>query len=99
MFSTYNPYNFVAIAGTKDFKTGGISYKIRYKITYDDYPGGETWYMHDIGLLKTDEVIEFNDKVQSLQLPDQDPLSLNPLPTMVFAGWGSVTVSSSIRNN
>lgn len=76
------------LAGTNDLSSGGNRYTsekvIRHEL-YDDHK-----YAYDIGLVRVNGTIEFNDKVKPIKY------SSKPVPSgaaLQITGWGMTDVS------
>lgn len=76
------------IIGTNNLKSGGTHLKVEQMITHKQYD--EPQFAYDIGLIRVQGQIEFNDKVQPIKF------SRNEVPgnvTLRAFGWGRLTVS------
>lgn len=91
------PFFFVAVVGTNTYKKDGIIHYIIDQIAYPNYTLVHK-FTNDIGLLRTENRIIFKAAIRPIPLPRVEPLSFTTLPTMVLAGWGYTSVSSSIQS-
>lgn len=82
------PKNLQVVVGTNDLKSRGQNYTVRSPIKYEKFKYKESYY--DIAMVEVREEIEFNEKVQPIQLSAEEI----PEGTIVqFYGWGDSNVS------
>lgn len=76
------------LVGTNNIKNGGKCYAVKQIKLHDNYVNLHRLY--DIALVQVAEKIEFNDKVQPIELsPDKVPNNA----VVQFAGWEKSAVS------
>ncbi|OXU23082.1 hypothetical protein TSAR_009315 [Trichomalopsis sarcophagae] len=73
----------------------GDSYKSEYIVYHEKYNGA--MFVNDIGLIRVNRDIKFNDKVQSIPMPTED-FSKDDYP-VVLTGWGSTRLGGAAPNN
>lgn len=79
------------IVGTNDLKTGGIQYNAEQLIMHEEY--NQPLGSNDIGLIKINGTIEFDEKVQPIKYSDKivDVGARN----LQITGWGRLSVSKA----
>lgn len=78
------------VTGSNILDEGGDTYKIEKLIGHSGYvPQTIT---NDIALIKLQEEIKYNDKVQPIKLPEKDT---GCSVELVLSGWGTTTVNSN----
>lgn len=70
------------------------SYKSEYIVWHEKYNGAK--FVNDIGLIRVERDIKFNDKVQSIRLPTE-AFNKDDYP-VVLTGWGSTQLGGSTPN-
>lgn len=76
------------LVGTNNIKTGGKYYAAEQLKLHEDFVNLHRLY--DMAVVRVTEKIEFNDKVQPIELsPDRVPNNA----VVQFAGWGKSAVS------
>jgi len=85
------------LAGTNtlDIREYHQSYMADRIIVHEHFDGQE--FVNDVGLVRLSKPMEFNDKVQPIQLPNEDFRKVN-YPAVV-TGWGKVSISGAIADN
>lgn len=76
------------LVGTNDLTSGGQRYKIKEMIRHEQY--NQPSFANDIGLIRIDGRIEFNEKVQPIKYSDKFVEGGTHLQT---TGWGRLNVS------
>lgn len=79
------------LVGTNDLSSGGERYTVNQLIMHDKY--NEPEYANDIGLIRLDYPINFNDKVQPIALETKGVPCAKELK---LTGWGLKHVNHSI---
>lgn len=88
-FRTKHPESFRILVGTNNLSTGGKYYNVSVSIAHENFTKQTKDF--DIGLLKTEEQIEYNDKVQPIKLASRHPIESNGTHVKL-AGWGKIKV-------
>ncbi|XP_031788471.1 chymotrypsin-2-like [Nasonia vitripennis] len=84
------------VAGTHLLNCGAEqTFKSEYITWHEKYNGG--LFINDVGLIRVDRDIEFNEKVQPIPLPNED-FSKVDYP-VVLTGWGRTQAGGPIPNN
>lgn len=78
-----SPAAFYIVAGTITISSGGVKYLIEVNKPHPKYKPSA--FGHDITLLRTQKVIEFNEFVQPIALPTDNTPARIPA---VISGWG-----------
>lgn len=81
------------MVGTNDLKTGGKFYKIEKYIAHEDHGDFVSTYYNDIAVLRVQESIEFNDKVQPIEY---SPEQVAPDSLLTITGWGMDEVCMNV---
>ncbi|KAJ8684312.1 hypothetical protein QAD02_020104 [Eretmocerus hayati] len=84
------------IAGT-NLLNGGVEqlYKSEYITAHKNFSMFRL--VNDIGLIRVNRDIEFNEKVQPIKLPDRE--FSKPDMSVVLTGWGTTELGGSVPNN
>lgn len=77
------------IVGTNDLKTGGIRYNVKQLIMHEKY--NQPLAANDIGLIKIDGTIKFDDKVQPIKYSNK--IVSQKARHLQITGWGRLNVS------
>lgn len=64
--------NVSLVIGGQQALNKGVIYKIDHIILHPEYKGEETFYEHNIALVKTTQPIKFNDQIQPIELSEND---------------------------
>ncbi|XP_001607871.2 chymotrypsin-2 [Nasonia vitripennis] len=84
------------VAGTHLLYGGSEqAFKSEYIVWHEKYNSG--LFINDVGLIRVDRDIEFNEKVQPIPLPNED-FSKVDYP-VVLTGWGRTWAGGPIPNN
>lgn len=93
--STWNAREISVVAGTNLLRGGNEQvYEAEYVVWHENYSGSK--YTNDVGLIRVNRTIEFNDKVRSTAVSNEDFLKVD-YPA-VLTGWGKLSASGSIPN-
>lgn len=76
------------VVGTNQWNSGGAIYKAEKFIVHKSYNNPK--YAYDIGLIRVEIPIEFNDKVQPIKLSTK---FIEPGLNLMASGWGLLNVS------
>lgn len=76
------------MVGTNDLQTGGQRYKVKELITHEQYNQPE--FANDIGLVRIDGRIEFNENVQPIKYSDK---FVEDGTRLITTGWGRLSVT------
>lgn len=86
--SNHATYEIIATVGSVELSGGGVEYEISEKRLHSEYVADQLG--HDIALLRTVNVIVFNNLVRSIALPIEDTRAQVPA---IISGWGRVDVN------
>lgn len=75
------------LVGTIDLKNGGTHYKVAKYITHEGYNSPQ--FANDIALIKVANEIEFNEKVQPIELAKEE---VPDGAELTLTGWGLLEV-------
>ncbi|KAK2586780.1 hypothetical protein KPH14_011807 [Odynerus spinipes] len=92
--SQFNVSKIAVVLGTVTLDKGGDVYKVSQTIPYKEYNSQKI--SNDIGLVKVDRDIEFNDKVKPINLPTENFKDVGSYVTL--SGWGKTSRGGSIPN-
>lgn len=91
-FFLYNfserPRDVEVLVGTNNLKAGGTRYKTNKTFIHEDYDKSN--YAYDIALLRVQSPIEFNSKVQPIEISHK---VIQPGTPLKVTGWGFITAS------
>lgn len=79
------------LVGTNDLNSGGTRYQAQQFITNEGYD--QPSFANDIGLLRVDGSIEFNEKVQPIKYSNK---FVEGGATLQTTGWGRLSVRSTL---
>lgn len=80
--------NLEILVGTNDLKKGGKYYKVANFTTHEHFDS--PLFAHDIAVVKLQDKIEFNDKVQPIELSKED---IPDGAQVQLTGWGRLKVA------
>ncbi|XP_043283176.1 transmembrane protease serine 9-like [Venturia canescens] len=83
------------VAGTNSLTIGGDYYQAELLVPHKLY--NPLLLANDVGLIRVDRDIEFNDKVQPIKLPTSD--STKDGDTVTLSGWGRIRVNGPIPDD
>lgn len=78
------------MVGTNDLKNGGTYYKVEDFLVHDDH--NNPMYAYDIALIRVQGTIEFNDRVQPIELSTEE---IEDGEAVTLTGWGYIDVKVS----
>lgn len=76
------------LVGTNDVTDGGVFYTPEKLMMHEGY--NQPQFANDIGLIKLTEKIEFNDRIQPIELIDKE---VENGAELILTGWGRLRVS------
>ncbi|XP_032521740.2 chymotrypsin-1-like [Danaus plexippus] len=88
------PQYFQAIVGTNQLLAGGTAYTIRKVVRHKEYD--EEIIVNDIAIIFTDKEVEFNDKVDAIELNDE-PVDAGE--ELLLTGWGTTSYPGHLPND
>lgn len=78
------------LVGTNDLESGGIYYKPKTYIQHEDYGRIISRYANDIAVIRLEQSIEFNEKIQPIEYSVEE---VPPGSVVTLTGWGRLHVS------
>lgn len=80
--------------GTNDLESGGHFYGVERYIQHEKYAHPPSEFSNDIAVIRVQGSIEFNDKVQPIEL---SPEQVAAGTVARLTGWGRLFVSSNVH--
>lgn len=81
------PHDIQVLVGTNDLESGGARYSVEKLITHESY--NTPYYAYDIAVIKVKNSIEFNDRVQPIELSEAE---IQDKSVVQLTGWGLLGV-------
>ncbi|CAH0405757.1 unnamed protein product [Chilo suppressalis] len=88
-----SPYTFRVIVGTNTLSQGGDSYSVSKVVVHNKYDSRRI--TNDVSVVRVSRDIEFNDRVQPIQLPDENTEAGADL---ILTGWGRLSYPGILAN-
>lgn len=80
-----NSYNFEILAGTRNLQSDfGQRVKVKKRAVHEEWNSS----IHDIAILMLEQPLEFNEKVQSIELQEQE---VKIGSGVIIMGWGQIS--------
>ncbi|XP_041972085.1 transmembrane protease serine 9-like [Aricia agestis] len=90
------PDQWEAVVGTNQLNAGGQTYSVRKIVAHEKYNDKGNRGINDIAIMFTDKDIQFNDRVQPVELNDELPKVGEELRV---SGWGFTTPNGQVVND
>lgn len=80
------PHSFYIVTGLHYIQNDGVKHKVDAILLHPEFRGIDSYYVHDIALVRTSDPIEFSENVQPIGISTMDTNGTDGVPVQV-TGW------------